>query len=753
MLNCRFRCGDTLMELGSLVMALVQSEPAGVSGLAQRIGVSSATVSRWCGGKTRPRPEQEGQLRSLAASLQLSGRAVSGMEDMFPVAMTAEDRVRESLRTTLRNVRSILHTRGRLSSRHEALDELAKLLFAHVISIDTGGDGIDVIPSDSENVGETLRNVVEEAFLKFLPISLSTELGAADFAMKIRASENRLCGDLIRCFADTMPKSELLAAQRAGQLDILNDTFGQFLADSFVDEKELGQYLTPVNIVRSMVALGIKSLDRPLVESLCSFHEEAGLILDPSCGVGSFLTEALRMLYGIARQRLRPEELPQWTERVLTHNIVGIDKSERMIRLALTNFALFGVPAANLHLKNSLSRVGEDGAFCGSLAGRARLILTNPPFGAEYSGQDLADYQTANDWTSRPPKTIDSEILFIERYLEWLAPGGVLVAIVPDSILTNRGIFRDLRAAITPNVEVLSVISLPPVTFAAAGTTTKTSILHLRKTGALNTPRRTYFAVCTDVGYEVATKSSHRHKATKGEGQLPKIVEESNGQAPLQYGRQVRLEHQAARWDAIYHAGLPRPIQDRLNRTGTSDIVVGKVASLSRDRTDPRRSAAEKFRYVEISDVEASTCAVRYKWVISSEAPSRARKVIRPGDVLVSTVRPERRTVGVVGDNIQTGVCTTGFAVLRPEGIASGILARLLQSDFVNAQILRNNVGIAYPAIDEDCLLRILLPVNTSQLGPLAATSREVDVLRANLRYAEDSLAHQVLTTVKEWIG
>ena len=672
---------------------------------------------------------------------------------MFPVSLTAEDRVRESLRITLQNVRAILHTRGRLSSRHEALDELAKLLFAHVISIDTGGEGMGAIRPDSSNVGEMLNDFVDGTFSNFLPRSLSTELGAADFAMKIRTSENRLCGDLVRCFVDSMPKSELLAAQRAGQLDILNDAFGQFLADSFVDEKELGQYLTPTSIVRSMVALGINSLDQSSIESLLSLDKDAGLVLDPSCGVGSFLMEALRVLYGMARQRLRPDELDDWTAEVLAHNIVGIDKSERMIRLALANFALFGVPAANLHLKNSLLRAGDDAAFCRSLGGRAQLILTNPPFGATYSGQDLAEYRAATDWTSRPPKNVSSEILFIERYLEWLAPGGVLVAIVPDSILTNRGIFSDLRSAIAQNVDILSVISLPAVTFAAAGTSTKTSILHLRKCRAPTTRGSTYFAVCADVGYEVATKSSHRHKSSRGEGQLPRIIEESNGKAPLHYGRQVRLDNRSARWDATYHAGLPFSVQQRLHRMGKSDIVVRRIASLSRDRIDPRRSAAEKFRYVEISDVETSTCVVRYKWVTSSQAPSRARKVIRPGDVLVSTVRPERRTVGVVGDDVESGVCTTGFAVLRPRGIAPGILAKLLQSDFANAQILRNNVGIAYPAIDEDCLLRVLLPISVAQLDPLAIQCGEVDALRARLRNAEEALSHQVSARVMEWLG
>ena len=51
--------------------------------------------------------------------------------------------------------------------------------------------------------------------------------------------------------------------------------------------------------------------------------------------------------------------------------------------------------------------------------------------------------------------------------------------------------------------------------------------------------------------------------------------------------------------------------------------------------------------------------------VETSVAPSRARKLVKAGDVLVSTVRPERGTVGIVGSHQDGSVCTTGLAVLR----------------------------------------------------------------------------------------
>lgn len=176
---------------------------------------------------------------------------------------------------------------------------------------------------------------------------------------------------------------------------------------------------------------------------------------------------------------------------------------------------------------------------------------------------------------------------------------------------------------------------------------------------------------------------------------------------------------ESGRWDANYHASLSAEIEQRINHPSASDIFVSDVAELSAERTDPRRWGTGTFEYIEISDVDAQTCMVHPKSVPCSEAPSRARKLVHAGDVLFSTVRPERRTVGVVREDQDGAVCTTGFAVLRPQKIDPMTLAYLLKSDFVIAQVLRCNIGIAYPAIDESCLLDVLIPVRQEDLALL----------------------------------
>src|ERR1043166_8916553 len=103
-----------------------------------------------------------------------------------------------------------------------------------------------------------------------------------------------------------------------------------------------------------------------------------GLILDPSCGVASFLAETVHQIRERMAARTEAEERRKaWLKAILGRVVVGIDKSERMIRLALTNIAMFGFPMARLHLANSLARNGTDAKLTESFNGKGRLILTN----------------------------------------------------------------------------------------------------------------------------------------------------------------------------------------------------------------------------------------------------------------------------------------------------------------------------------------------------------------------------------------
>jgi len=79
------------------------------------------------------------------------------------------------------------------------------------------------------------------------------------------------------------------------------------------------------------------------------------------------------------------------------------------------------------------------------------------------------------------------------------------------------------------------------------------------------------------------------------------------------------------------------------------------------------------------------------------------------------------------------------------------LLARILQSDFVNAQLLRHNIGIAYPAIEESCLIDIVLPVRRAELTKLGRAAEKLMRARAEVRELEEELHDSVEQAIDSW--
>lgn len=169
-------------------------------------------------------------------------------------------------------------------------------------------------------------------------------------------------------------------------------------------------------------------------------------------------------------------------------------------------------------------------------------------------------------------------------------------------------------------------------------------------------------------------------------------------------------------------------------------------ACLATEIEDPR--ARDTFRYVDISSIDR-----RAKTILDAaempgpEAPSRARKVILSGDVLVSTVRPNLNAVAVVPDSLDGAIASTGFSVLRSN---KGILVDrylyyyCLTDAFIEALSAKVR-GAQYPAVSDGDVRKVEIP-----LPPPSEQRRIVEVLdQANklrgLREEADAKADRIL--------
>lgn len=108
------------------------------------------------------------------------------------------------------------------------------------------------------------------------------------------------------------------------------------------------------------------------------------------------------------------------------------------------------------------------------------------------------------------------------------------------------------------------------------------------------------------------------------------------------------------------------------------------------------------FDYVDISRVTQGSIDPNEQLMTFREAPSRARRLARPGDTIISTVRTYLRAVAEVQASESEQVFSTGFAVVRPKPnrVHPRFLTYYLQSDPLVDRVVADSVGVSYPAIN-----------------------------------------------------
>lgn len=118
-----------------------------------------------------------------------------------------------------------------------------------------------------------------------------------------------------------------------------------------------------------------------------------------------------------------------------------------------------------------------------------------------------------------------------------------------------------------------------------------------------------------------------------------------------------------------------------------------------------------EFDYIDIGGVTLED-GVRHKEAMRFEtAPSRARKPVRSGDVIVSTVRTYLKAVARIDETHDGAIVSTGFAVLRPNAnVDAGYLYRLCQANAFVADVEARSTGVSYPAINPSALAAIKVP-------------------------------------------
>lgn len=313
--------------------------------------------------------------------------------------------------------------------------------------------------------------------------------------------------------------------------DVKGIAFEQFLGKTF--RGELGQFFTPRTIVDFMVSI----LDPQEGELVCDPCCGSGGFLIKAFehvrdkierDVESQKEKIKALFYGADYDNLPEQEKMEVEAEVsekfsimneelnvnnergrlysLSHNCVyGTDANPRMARTAKMNMIMHGDGHGGVHHHDGLLNVN------GIFENRFDVILTNPPFGArvdkdltisevdkftdqamidEYTKRYGEDYKSAlkqvNDNIGKPLLSlykIDNgltEVLFIERCLNLLKPGGRMGIVLPEGVLNNTNL-QKVRDFVESRAKILLIVSIPQDVFMASGATVKPSLMFFKK--------------------------------------------------------------------------------------------------------------------------------------------------------------------------------------------------------------------------------------------------------------------------------
>lgn len=247
--------------------------------------------------------------------------------------------------------------------------------------------------------------------------------------------------------------------------DVIADAFETFISPSLRGGQ--GQFFTPRNVVKLLV-----SLVNPTRKDM---------LIDPACGSGGFLIESLRYVWSQIQQE--GTELG-WPEReifadqqeVAIKNFRGIDKENFLSKTTKAYMAILGDGRGGIFCENSLEAMNKWSVKAQTqiTAGKFNAVLTNPPYGSKLKIDDqsiLSQYELGHQW--KIPKGGDTyvktnkvlsdrtpQVLFIERCLELLAPGGRLGIVAPESMFCNPS-HKYIMSYVEQHARIDAVISMP----------------------------------------------------------------------------------------------------------------------------------------------------------------------------------------------------------------------------------------------------------------------------------------------------
>jgi len=325
-------------------------------------------------------------------------------------------------------------------------------------------------------------------------------------------------------------------------LRIIDEAFEYLIPQ--VSKKKEGQFFTP------------RPVEDMVVKMLNPKPDE--LVIDPACGSAGFL---LHSVMWIAGGVITGKELPSAAKNFAQNNIVGIDFAKKPVMIAKAINLIVGDGRSHIYRDNSLAPQTWNEETKAGL--RPRLIrfleesekdrenqdkflyldfdvlMTNPPFAGTVKEREILRLYLLAEKNGRLVSKIGRHILFLNRSLQCIRPGGRMAIVLPQGLLNNTNA-EYIRRFVIDEARILAVVGLHGNTF-KPHTGTKTSVLFLQKytndkKGEIEAIKAQYQAECED--FIAKLKSQYNDTTWKSEvddeklpGELKAFIESYFGVA------------------------------------------------------------------------------------------------------------------------------------------------------------------------------------------------------------------------------
>lgn len=548
--------------------------------------------------------------------------------------------------------------------------------------------------------------------------------------------------------------------------DLNGRLFEEFLS-STMRGQELGQYFTPRSIVKLMTRLA-----RPQAKK-----SEMDTCLDACCGTGGFLIEVLTVMRNRVRgnKALTSDERDALLREMADEAIYGIDAGREplMAQIARINMYLHGDGGSRIYALDALDKnmspssaaTPQEEQYVEELDELVReglkfdLVLTNPPFSMSYSDErpeegrllkqyELREYEYTGNRSGR--KSLRSSVMFLERYHDLLKPGGHLMTVMDDSVLSGKS-RRFARDWLRDNYVVKAVISLPGDAFQRVGARQKTSILYLKKKESPSEQQSSIFMEeCVAVGLEdkpQRTPESERREARRATREEVESISEEfrRFEAGEEDEWLVGPEDIDDRLDVKYCRPHDNPARNLWQDNDLPLVTIEDAVELVEDTVRPENHPDEEFTFLEVSYAGEGR---KGETKFGSEIGYSEVKRGQPGDVVMSHINAVHGALCVLSESLSDVVISKEYSILRvteEEKFDPLYLKLILRSPEFRAMLLSRSSGGGRHRVDWDALRNLKIPAMALE-KQRAITS---DIRRAkDLRQQADELEKESVDTL-----